>query len=164
MDLRKCFERFPYSHASIIYNSLSNQNISKIIQVGIRDYCEFEYDQMVESNGKVQTFFDLQLKERQFKGESWHQICQSIIDVLPPQIYITFDIDGLNPAECPDTGTPVPGGFTFAEAAYLLRQIKESGRKVVGFDLVEVAPSQNEINVINGARVLYELIKSSMQV
>jgi len=162
MDLRKCFERFPYSHASIIYNSVPNENIAKIVQVGIRDYCEFEYDQMAQSNGKVKTFFDLDIKERQFKGDTWHNICHSIIDTLPHHVYITFDIDGLTPAECPDTGTPVPGGFTFAEAAYLLQQIKKSGRKVVGFDLVEVAPSQNEINVINGARVLYELVKASL--
>ncbi len=164
MDLRKCFERFPYSHASIIYNSLSNTNISKIVQVGIRDYCEYEYNQVQESNDKVITFFDIDLKKQLFNGITWHSLCQDIINTLPKEVYVTFDIDGLNPCECPDTGTPVPGGLTFSEAAYLLQSIKASNRKVVGFDLVEVTPSQNEINVINGARMLYELIKSSMSV
>jgi agmatinase len=80
---------------------------------------------------------------------------------LPPRVWVSFDIDGLDPALCPNTGTPVPGGLSFAEAVGLLRLLTASGRKVVGFDLSEVAPgpdgrSRWDANV--GARVLYKLI------
>jgi len=73
-------------------------------------------------------------------------------------VYVTFDIDGLDPALCPGTGTPVPGGFSYAEAIILLEQLLVRGRKVIGFDLVEVAQSANgEWDGNVGARILYEL-------
>jgi agmatinase len=80
---------------------------------------------------------------------------------LPETNYVSFDIDGLDPSLCPNTGTPVPGGLSFAEMVVLLKTLVESGRKIVGFDLVEVAPdptgaSDWDGNV--GARVLYKLI------
>jgi agmatinase len=76
-------------------------------------------------------------------------------------VYVSFDIDALDPALCPNTGTPVVGGLSFAEAVALLRTLVESGRRIVGFDLNEVAPdpeghSQWDGNV--GARVLYKEI------
>lgn len=56
-------------------------------------------------------------------------------------MYVSFDIDGLTPQYCPHTGTPVPGGLTFDEAVYLLSRVVASGRRIVGFDLCEVAPA-----------------------
>ena len=59
---------------------------------------------------------------------------------LPEQVYLSFDIDGLDPVLCPHTGTPVPGGLSFAEATALIAGVVRSGRTFVGFDLNEVAP------------------------
>jgi agmatinase len=72
-------------------------------------------------------------------------------------VYISFDIDGLQPGLCPNTGTPVAGGLEFAEAVYLLRKVKESGRVIIGFDLNEVAPGEDEWDANVGARLLYKL-------
>jgi agmatinase len=75
-------------------------------------------------------------------------------------VYLSFDIDGLEPALCPHTGTPVPGGLNFAQAGFLLRALARSGRRLAGFDLVEVAPGPagDEWDGNVGARLLYKLI------
>lgn len=155
-DLREAYEGFDQSHASIMYNVLKLQNIKKLVQVGIRDICQEEVDR-INSDERVTTFYDWDIKDQQFNGKNWSQITQEIIDQLPEKVYISFDIDGLSPDNCPDTGTPVPGGLTFSEAIYLLRKLKKSRKEIVGFDLNEVADG-HEINAIVGARILWELV------
>ena len=78
-----------------------------------------------------------------------------IVDSLPKQIWITFDIDGLDPKLCPNTGTPVPGGLELAQAVHLISLVARSGRTIIGFDLNEVGPTEFDGNV--GARLLYKL-------
>ena len=68
-----------------------------------------------------------------------------------------FDIDGLDPALCPNTGTPVPGGFQINEVFYLIKKIVDSGRVIIGFDLSEVAGIGNAWDGNVGARILYKL-------
>jgi agmatinase len=75
---------------------------------------------------------------------------------LPREVYVSFDIDGLDPALCPGTGTPVLGGLSFAEATRILKEVVASGRCIVGFDLNEVGAEEWDANV--GARVLYKQI------
>lgn len=157
-DLRDSYEGFRYSHASIMYNALNEvPQLQKLVQVGIRDYCEEELDYINESNGRVVTFFDKNIKERQFEGESWRSICDSIVETLPQQVYISFDIDGLDPKLCPHTGTPVPGGFEAEQVFYLFKRVVASGRKLIGFDLNEVSTSHDEWDANVGARVLFKL-------
>ncbi len=157
-DLRDSYEGFQYSHASIMYNALREvPQLQKLVQVGIRDYCEEELDYIHESNGRVVTFFDKQIKERQFEGENWRSICDSIIETLPQQVYISFDIDGLDPKLCPHTGTPVPGGFEAEQVFYLFKRLLASGRTLIGFDLNEVSTSHDEWDANVGARVLFKL-------
>jgi len=156
-DLRKAFEGFQYSHGSIMFNALKLPAVGKIVQVGIRDFCEEEMQMMQRAGGRIKTFFDSELKEAQFNGISWAVQCQEIIRELPDLIYISFDIDGLNPALCPHTGTPVPGGFELEQLSFLLKQIVKSEKKIIGFDLCEVAPGHNEWDANVGARTLWEL-------
>jgi agmatinase len=157
-DLRDSYEGFQYSHASIMYNALNEvPQLQKLVQVGIRDYCEEELDYISGSNGRVVTFFDKNIKERQFEGETWRSICDSIIETLPQQVYISFDIDGLDPKLCPHTGTPVPGGFETEQVFYLFKRLLASGRKLIGFDLNEVSTSHDEWDANVGARVLFKL-------
>ncbi len=157
-DLRDAYEGFTYSHASIMHQAIKLDHVQKLVQVGIRDYCPEELA-LINSSHKVHTFFDAALNEEQFNGATWHQQCLNIINLLPENVYISFDIDGLEPALCPDTGTPVPGGLTYNQAMYLIKLVALSGRKIVGFDLCEVAtgPNNYELNAIIGARVLYQL-------
>lgn len=157
-DLRENYEGFNYSHAGIMYNVLKEiPAVERLVQVGIRDYSEVEWNYIKQSNYRVITYFDKEIKNRQFEGETWKQLTDEMVSKLPQQVYISFDIDGLDRKLCPHTGTPVPGGFELEELYYLFRKILESGRKIVGFDLTEVGISDNDWNANVGARVLLKL-------
>ncbi len=157
-DLRKAYEGFNYSHASIMYNAIEQiPQLVKLVQVGIRDYCEEELDYMNASEGRVETYFDKDIKERQFEGDTWKMIVDEIVAKLPQHVFISFDIDGLDPKLCPHTGTPVQGGFETDQVFYLFKKLLQSGRKIVGFDLNEVGVSNDEWDENVGARVLYKL-------
>lgn len=157
-DLRYAYEEFNYSHASIMYNALNEiPQLSKLVQVGVRDYGGDEWEYIKKSNYRVITYFDKEIKTRQFEGQTWKQIAEEIVSKLPQNVYISFDIDGLDRKLCPHTGTPVPGGFETEEVFYLFKKVIESGRKLIGFDLVEVGTSDNDWNANVGARVLFKL-------
>jgi len=157
-DLRVAYEGFKYSHASIMYNALEEiPEIKKLVQVGVRDYCEEEVDYIVKSESRIVTYFDKLIKERQFEGESWKQITDEMISQLPEKVFISFDIDGLDPKLCPHTGTPVQGGFETEQVFYLFRKLLQSGRKLLGFDLNEVGVSHDEWDENVGARCLFKL-------
>lgn len=158
MDLRIAYEGFTYSHASIMYNALQLPQIAKIVQVGIRDFSEQEVEVINKSNNRVKVYTDRDLKAETFEGATWKQQCDAIINSLPQKVCISFDIDGMYPWYCPNTGTPVPGGFSFEQAAYLFSRLGESGKEIIGFDLVEVAPGEDDDwdgNV--GARMLFHM-------
>ena len=156
-DLRKAYEGFTYSHASIMHNALKLPAVQRLVQVGIRDYCDEELSAMKQAMGRVATYFDDDLKAHLLEGTSWVTLCKRIIDDLPQDVYISFDIDGLNPALCPNTGTPVPGGLEFEQALHLVKTLVKSGRRIIGFDLCEVAPGNNDWDANVGARLLYFL-------
>ena len=156
-DLRVAYEGFNHSHASIMYNVSKIEGVTKIVQVALRDMCDAEVE-YAQENSKITQFTDSTLYDNSALGVTWHQQCAKIIDELPAKVYISFDIDGLSPDNCPNTGTPVPGGLSFNQATYLLKQLHERGKQVVGFDLCEVNPSQHsEWDANVGARVLYKL-------
>ncbi|MBS1647982.1 MAG: agmatinase family protein [Bacteroidetes bacterium] len=159
-DLRDAYEGFKFSHASIMFNALKTKAVSKLVQVGIRDYCEEELHIMKKENGRVITFFDRDIKQQQYVGKTWSDICDEIIANLPQHIYLSFDIDGLDPKLCPHTGTPVAGGFESEQVLFLLEKIVKAEKKIIAFDLNEVSPSTNkdddwDANV--AARLLYRI-------
>lgn len=158
-DLRVAYEGFNYSHASIMYNALEEiPEIKRLIQVGVRDFGGDEWDYICNSEFRVITYFDKEIKRRQYEGETWKYITDEIINKLPQKVYISFDIDGLDRKLCPHTGTPVPGGFEAEEVYYLLKKILDTGRELIGFDLCEVGVnSENDWNANVGARVLLKL-------
>ncbi len=155
-DLREAYEGFIYSHASIMYNALQIKNVGKLVQVGIRDFCENEA-WIGKNDKRVKQFSDQHLKEAEFTGLSWDAQCDKIINELPQNVYVSFDIDVFSPDLCPNTGTPVPGGLSYNQAVYLLKKLWKSSRKIIGFDLCEVAPGRDELDANVGARVLYKL-------
>lgn len=167
-DLRRAFQGFSQSHASIMYNVVTDlPGLSRLVQVGVRDLCDEEASRIEESGGRIVTFFDAELQAEKQNGVPFAKLCERIVAQLPRDVYVSFDIDGLDPALCPNTGTPVPGGLSFAEAIGILRAVVSSGRRIVGCDLTEVCPPRHapgsdvsgddwDANV--GARVLYKLI------
>lgn len=156
-DLRKTYEGFENSHASIMYNVINKlDNVSKLVQVAIRDLCEEEME-LIRSHEKIVMFPDEMLQEMSFTGVSWNETCRQIVNELPQKVYISFDIDGLDPSLCPNTGTPVPGGLSYNQAIYLMRQVATSGREIVGFDLCETAPGEDEWDANTASRILFKL-------
>ncbi len=160
-DLRSAFEGFEHSHASILRNVMERvSGVSRLTQVGVRDVSDEEMAYVEASGGRIVTHHDAVLAAARFEGEDWAAQVRRIVEPLPRDVYLTFDIDGLDPSLCPHTGTPVPGGLSFQEACALLAGVVKSGRRIVGLDLVEVAPGpdgdQWDGNV--GARLLYKMI------
>ncbi len=162
LDMRLAYEGFTWSHASIMYNAMENiPQIIRITSVGIRDFCEQENEYARALGERAKIFNDGDLGRFRFAGEPWTKTAGRIVDSLPQQVWITFDIDGLDPKLCPHTGTPVPGGLEFAEAAHLIELVARSGRKIIGFDLNEVSPGpevKDEWDANVGMRLLYKLI------
>lgn len=157
-DLREAYEGFNYSHASIMYNALNEiPGLSKLVQVGVRDYGGDEWEYIQQHGNRVVTYFDKNIKNRQYEGDNWKNIVEEIVSHLPEKVFISFDIDGLDRKLCPHTGTPVPGGFETEEVFYLFRKVIESGRQLIGFDLSEVGVSDTDWNANVGARVLFKL-------
>ncbi len=161
-DLRCAYEGFEYSHASIMYNVLRDvPQVERLVQVAVRDFSAAE-NRLAEESERIVSFDDLALAGAEFRGENWETQCRRIVDALPAKVYVSFDIDGLSPELCPHTGTPVPGGLSFNRALWLLASIVRSGRRIIGFDVVEVAPAsasgcEEHTDAITGARILWRL-------
>jgi agmatinase len=157
-DLRDAYEGFEYSHASIMFNALKIKQVEKLVQVGIRDYCEAEAELMNNSANRIITFYDRDIKYAQYRGDSWDRICDRIVAALPQNIYLSFDIDGLDPKLCPNTGTPVAGGFEVEQILFLLEKVVKSGKKIIAFDLNEVSPgTADELDANIASRLLYRI-------
>lgn len=158
MDLREAYEGFDYSHASIMHHALEIPAVSSLVQVGIRDASPGETSRSRE-DARIHTFWDSDWSVASFKGRSWDSYARDIVERLPSLVYVSWDIDGLQSWLCPGTGTPVPGGLGLDQALYLVALVRQSGRRIVGFDLCEVAPSKGDLewNANVGARVLYRL-------
>lgn len=160
-DTRKAYEGFEGSHASIMHNALESvPEIGKLVQVGIRDVCEEEIAYCQGQGSRVRMVTDREVALRKLEGESFAAIARSIVAELPDEVWVSFDIDGLDPRFCPGTGTPVPGGLDLHETACILREIVRAKKRILGFDLDEVAPnpSGDEWDGNVGARLLYKLI------
>lgn len=157
-DLRVAYEGFVYSHASIFYNVMEScPNVSKLVQVAIRDYSRDEKAYMQALGNRGKCFYGREIFALKAEGRTFQYIAQEIVAALPDNVYVSFDIDGLDPSYCPSTGTPVPGGLSYDEAVYILELLAASGKKVIGFDLCEVAPGEDEWDANVGARLLYKL-------
>ena len=157
-DLRETYEGFNYSHMSVMHNVLTQiPQVEKLVQVGPRDCSQAEWNYIQNSNGRIETYFDRTIKERQFSGEAWKSIVDEIVSKLPQKVYISFDIDGLDAKLCPHTGSPVPGGFEIEDVFYLFKSIWKSGRTIIGFDLSEIGIGDTDWNANVGAHALLKL-------
>ena len=116
-----------------MYNALKIKQVEKLVQVGIRDFCQEELDIINNSKGRVKTFFDRDIKHTMYNGDSWDRICNRIVNELPQKIYLSFDIDGLDPKLSPHTGTPVAGGFEAEQVLFLIEKIVIAGKEIIAF-------------------------------
>ena len=171
-DLRPRFEGFTWSHASIMHNVLERcAGVTRLVQVGVRDLCEQEYDS-IQTSERVHTVFDRQLLHARHRNDP-RQLAVSTLGELPDDLWVSFDIDALDPALCPQTGTPVPGGLSWDEVMTWLEMLKACGKRILGIDLCEVSPGPSGAerqstqgdtwDAIVGARLLYRLIGAAVK-
>ena len=162
-DLREAFEGFTWSHASIYHNVMTRvPGVARLVQVAVRDMGAREETMIARSRGRIVLYHDADLAGRLARGETWEHLTKEIVSRLPARVYISFDIDGLDPTLCPHTGTPVPGGLSFHQATSLMLAVARSGRTIVGGDLCEVSPGSgaDEWDANVGSRILYKMIGS----
>jgi agmatinase len=152
-DLRQGYQGFRLSHAAFAANALEMvPALTRLVQVGIRDY-SFQEAQSIEQCEQITAFVDMDLTT---------EVRANVIRSLPEKVWISLDIDGLDPSLCPHTGTPVPGGVTWREMTSLLAELAHAGKEIIGFDLNEVAPADPAapgagIDENVAARILYKL-------
>ena len=145
-DLRVAYEGEPHSHASVMH-LLAEQGV-RLAQFGVRALCRQEQ----ESRARNGVFFR---DAEELVTERIHQI--ALPDDFPELIYVSFDVDGLDPSQMPATGTPVPGGLEYYQALHLVESALK-GRTCVGFDVVELAPDGNAAWDFTAAQIVYRLM------
>jgi len=144
-----------YGHGSVFYRAIEEGLVDprRMIQIGIRSPVEREVVDW--TLGKGVTI----LSAQDVHGMSMAEVAQRILEVVGAQpAYLTFDIDALDPAFAPGTGTPEIGGLATWQAQAILRRL--GGINFVGMDLVEVAPAYDtaEITALAGATLVWEYL------
>lgn len=152
-DLREEYQDNIYSHASIMARVKDFFPPKNIFQVGIRALC-IEETEYIKSNN-VNTYFASGIN-RNIYGDYW---IKDMVNKMSNEIYITFDVDYFDPAIMPSTGTPEPDGFLYNDALKILREIKNQNKKIIGFDVVELAPVEGITHPdILTARLIYKML------
>ena len=152
-DLREEYQNSPFSHACIMARVKDFFPANRIYQIGIRALCKEESILINQKN--INTRFASSIK-RNVYGESW---INDLVSKMSNEIYITFDVDYFDPAIMPSTGTPEPDGFLYNDALEVFREIKRQGKKIIGFDVVELAPVENISHPdILTSRLIYKML------
>jgi agmatinase len=152
-DLRDSYENSQYSHACFMARVLEFFPGERISQAGIRALCREEIELIREKN--INTFFASWIR-RGIYSENWQK---KLVQSLSDEVYITFDVDYFDPSLMPATGTPEPDGFQYNETLEVFREIKRQKKKIIGFDVVELAPLKglNFPNLLT-ARLVYKML------
>lgn len=152
-DLRPSYEGSRFSHACVIARIAEFIDPSSITQVGIRALCKEEIEFIKQA--RIHTYFAHDIR----RGHTRANWMDRALEHLNANVYITFDVDVLDPAFMPATGTPEPEGLSYSECIELVRKVVASGRRIVGFDVVELAPiKQLHHPNLTVARLVYKLL------
>jgi agmatinase len=143
-DLRDEYEGTKYNHACAMRRI--REHVKAASQVGIRSICKEELDHVKKAK----------------LGEYMHWAPEFDIGKILPQltdeVYVTIDLDGFDPSECPGVGTPEPGGLKWLQALKLLREVSKK-KKIVGFDVVELLPMPGTVqSEFFAAKLAYKLL------
>jgi len=131
-DLRDSYQGTPYNHACV---GRRISEICPLVQVGVRSISKEEVDFRKTSN--VITISDYKIK----RNESWQD---EVLSHLTDDVYLTLDLDVLDPAIMPAVGTPEPGGFNWYETIRFLRLLSQN-KRIVSFDVVELSPQPGNV-------------------
>ncbi len=153
-DLRESYQGSQYSHASFMARVVEVMSPENITQVGIRALCKEEAE-FIKKKG-VNTYFASSIRRGIHKRKWQKQVAKSLNDL----VYVTFDVDYFDPAIMPSTGTPEPDGFLYHETLEVFRQLRLQGKKIIGFDIVELSPKKDFTHPdILTARLLYKMLQ-----
>jgi agmatinase len=149
-DLRIAYQGEKHSHASVMH-LLAEEGV-RLAQFGVRALCQQE----VESRARKKVFY----------RDAEELVTQNILAVdlpedFPELVYVSFDVDGLDPSQMPATGTPVPGGLGYYQALHLVEHALK-GRKCVGLDVVELAPDGNAAWDFTATQIVYRLMAAAI--
>lgn len=147
-DLRVAYQGEKHSHASVMH-LLAEEGI-RLAQFGVRALCTQEAESRVANN----VFFK---DAEELVTGNVHSV--ALPEDFPELVYVSFDVDGLDPSQMPATGTPVPGGLGYYQALHLVENALK-GRKCVGFDVVELAPDGNAAWDFTATQIVYRLMAS----
>ncbi len=141
-------------YGSVVNDVLSNIEIGSSVQIGIRTPEQEELDNIKKYNLKVITPFDI--REQGIK-----QVTNSVLNRLGDKVYVSFDMDCVDPAYAPGVSVPVPMGLNSIDAVYLLKEIAKKG--IVGMDIMEVCPSFDVKDRTShlASRIISEMLYSS---
>lgn len=145
-DLRVAYQGNRHSHASVMH-LLAEEGV-RLAQFGVRALCSQE----VESRAANNVFFK---DAEELVTANVHAV--DLPEDFPNLVYVSFDVDGLDPAQMPATGTPVPGGLGYYQALHLVEHALK-GRRCVGLDVVELAPDGNAAWDFTAAQIVYRLM------
>ena len=148
-DLRDSYEGTHYGHGCVMRRALDLETVTSLVAVGLRAVSD-EDDTKIQTDARIHPFLACTLS-----GRGW---INSVIDALPEKVYVTFDVDGLDPSVVPGTGTPEPGGLGWWDALALLRRVFAE-RTVVGFDVVELLPEPPScVSDFAAARLVFKML------
>ncbi len=158
-DLRDTYQDSKYSHASIMARVCEFFPTNKITQVGIRAQC-IEESKFIKEH-QINTFYASGIRIGKY-GQNW---IKELVNTLGSEIYITFDVDAFDPSIMPTTGTPEPDGLSYRNALEIFREICNQGKKIIGFDVVELAPIEgiNHTN-LTCARLVYKMLNYAFSI
>jgi agmatinase len=151
-DLRDSYEGTKYGHGCVMRRALDDESIASLVQVGLRAISD-EDDEAMKADARIHPHFAFELARRPV--DEW---VADVVAALPDKVYLSFDLDGLDPSIIPGTGTPEPGGLGWWDALALLRAVFTQ-REVVAFDVVELLPEPpSHVSDFAAARLVFKIL------
>ncbi|MBT3424691.1 MAG: hypothetical protein HOD63_13800 [Bacteroidetes bacterium] len=158
-NLYRSYEGLDYSDFSSMYHALKLNQVKKLVLAGCREVT-YEEKEVIDKNYQIIKYYsDKYIKEKQFKGTTFKMLISEIISPLPKNVYISFDASVLQPHLMPQVGFPQPSGFSYEEISFLISELMQSGKRIIGFDLCGIRPKKENENwdAQLGAQLLLEL-------
>ncbi len=146
-DLRNEYEGTKYNHACAMRRI--REHVKSAVQVGIRSVCKEELEYIKKNKLEEYVYWGTEIN------------LEKIASQLSDNVYVSIDLDGFDPSDCPGVGTPEPGGIKWLQALELLREVAKK-RNIVGFDIVELLPIQGTVqSEFFAAKLAYKLLNYS---